>query len=378
MDLELTPDQRDLHALARRFLDSRVGLALAREFLEGRTDATELIAEVRELGWYGAGLSEDDTFGLPGLVLIAEQVGAHAAPLPLVETAVAARIAHAVSRRDSLLERVAKGEAAAALAALEAGVDWSLKQVDCEAVAVEAGYELTGTKLDVALAESVEAIAVIAADAEARLGCFFVEPTAAGVSLTPTPSFDPSRPPVRLMLERVSVPHERALLDETVITDAFMIGAVLTAAEGLGASTAALQLAVEYANERVQYGRPIGQFQSLQHLLAEAYTTKEAAWSSILYAAAALDDDTDDRRESVAIAKHYGSRTSRSVVEAALQVFGGIGFTWEHDLHLLQRRVIECERRFGDAIHHASVIDAALSTRLEPVAAALDTVIPGC
>ena len=136
-----------------------------------------------------------------------------------------------------------------------------------------------------------------------------------------------------------------------------------TAAEGIGAASAALDLAIVYAGEREQFGRPIGSFQALKHVIADAHVDREAAWSSVLYAAAALDEGLPDALEAAAIAKAYGARASRRVVEAALQVLGGIAFTWEHDVHLLQRRVLSCERRFGDALQHETALGAGLAER---------------
>jgi alkylation response protein AidB-like acyl-CoA dehydrogenase len=140
------------------------------------------------------------------------------------------------------------------------------------------------------------------------------------------------------------------------LEEALAIGAVATAAEGVGAAAAVLDLAVVYSQERKQFGREIGRFQALQHVMADAHVARETAWSTVLYAAAALEDGVPDALESAAIAKAHASRAAREAMEAALQVFGGVAFTWEHDSHLFQRRVLECERRYGDPIHHERVL----------------------
>ena len=150
------------------------------------------------------------------------------------------------------------------------------------------------------------------------------------------------------------VPHD-------ALARALAIGAVATAAEAVGAASRALDLAVEYALEREQFGRPIARFQALQHVLAEAHVLRETAWSTVLFAAAALDEDLPDALEAAAIAKAHASLAAREVVEAALQVFGGVAFTWEHDVHLFQRRVLECERRFGDTLHHEALLGDGLA-----------------
>jgi alkylation response protein AidB-like acyl-CoA dehydrogenase len=108
-------------------------------------------------------------------------------------------------------------------------------------------------------------------------------------------------------------------------------------------------MAVAYALEREQYGRRIGAFQALQHLLAERHALRETAWAAVLYAAAALEERTADAGSAVAVAKAHGAAAIKTVVEGALQVFGGVGFTREHDFHLLYRRALECAARFGGA-----------------------------
>ena len=121
-------------------------------------------------------------------------------------------------------------------------------------------------------------------------------------------------------------------------------------------------MAIAYALEREQYGRPIGGFQALRHLIAEQHVQRETAWATVLYAAAALEERTDDAGLAAAVAKANGAAATKLVVEGALQVFGGVGFTREHDLHLLYRRALECAGRFGGPLEHERrVADALLS-----------------
>jgi alkylation response protein AidB-like acyl-CoA dehydrogenase len=122
-------------------------------------------------------------------------------------------------------------------------------------------------------------------------------------------------------------------------------------------------MAVAYARERRQYGSAIGSFQAIQHLLAEMHVLRETAWSSVLYAAAAVDQGVDGASEAGAIAKAHASRAAQRIAEGALQVLGGIGFTWEHDVHLPARRALACGRRFGDAPHHEATVGALLARR---------------
>jgi alkylation response protein AidB-like acyl-CoA dehydrogenase len=329
MDLELTPDQRELHAIARGLLDDRAPLSLARAFLEGEGDAGTLWASFAELGWYAVGLEEDDPFGVIGLCLLAEQCGAHAAPNLLVDTAVAAR----------LIEL--DGETPVALATQDADGP------------AEVGPSVTGTKVGVHHARSAGLIAVTAL-VDGEPGVAFVAPEQA--ELVPEPGLDPAAAACRVVLE--DAPAVAVTTDG--LEEALLVGAVATAAEGIGAASRALDMAVTYALERRQFGRPIGSFQALQHVLAEAHVKRETAWATTLYAAASVDEGLPDHAAAVSIAKAHAARASRDVVHAALQVLGGIAFTWEHDVHLLQRRVLECERRYGDALHHEARLGAAL------------------
>ena len=139
------------------------------------------------------------------------------------------------------------------------------------------------------------------------------------------------------------------------------IGALLAAAEAVGAAGRLLDDACRYAAERRQFGRTIGSFQALRHLLADMYVRQASAWSSVLYAAAALDEDADDAARTASIAKAYVSRAAREVAHGAMQVFGGIAVTAEHPAHRYLRRIVVRERQFGDAAHHERALGRALA-----------------
>jgi alkylation response protein AidB-like acyl-CoA dehydrogenase len=364
MDLELTEDQRELHGVARQLLDDVAPLRVARAFLDGAGDIAPVSSALAELGWYAVG-TDDDPFGVPGLCLLAEQCGAHAAPTLLVDTAVAVRLALAVDDPTPLATQIAAGEVATALALLDPD------GVTSEAVPADGGYVLEARKLGVQHATTAKAFAVVA-EFDGEPGVFFVAADIVGASTVPVNGLDPASAPGIVTIAGVPVQRGCSLAGDdarVALEAAFAVGAVATAAEGAGAASAALDLAVAYAMEREQFGRPIAQFQALQHVLAEAHVDREATWSSILYAAAALEENLPDAAEATAIAKAQAARGTRSVVEAALQVLGGIAFTWEHDVHLLQRRVLACERRFGDAIEHERALGERLAARaLEAIA----------
>jgi hypothetical protein len=139
------------------------------------------------------------------------------------------------------------------------------------------------------------------------------------------------------------------------------IAALLAAAESVGAAERMLADAVAYAAERRQFGRTIGSNQALRHILADMYVRRASAWSTVLYAAAALDDGLPEAERTASIAKAYVARAAREVAHGALQVFGGIAFTEEHPAHRFLRRIIVRERQFGDAAHHERELGRALA-----------------
>ena len=354
MDLELSDDQRELRESAIGALDRHAPLTLARAFLErdGDGDATALWATLAELGWLGVGLDADDPFGIPGLCLLAQQVGRHAAPTTLVDTAVVARVAAAAG--SPWAGRVVDGDPTVALALLEPSGSWSLARLETTAGRLAHGVVVSGTKIGVHHAAAVTRLAVVA-ECDGGPAIVMLDPARDGVTIDAAGGLDPSCAPARVALHEVRVDDEDVLAGpevEAALTRALDIAAVATTAEGLGAASAALDLAVAYALERVQYGKPIGGFQGLQHLMAEQHQLRETAWAAVLYAAAALEEGLDDAPAAAAVAKAHGAGATKSVVEGALQVFGGVGFTREHDLHLLYRRALECATRLGGAAEH--------------------------
>jgi alkylation response protein AidB-like acyl-CoA dehydrogenase len=361
VDLELSEEHVELRESAIGVLDRYAPLSLARRFLDGTGDAGELWTQIADLGWLGVGL-DDDPFGVPGLCLLAEQVGRHVAPTLLLDASLVARVAAACASEWS--ERVAAGAPTVTLALLEPGGAWSTSALATTAVSDDDGFVVSGAKDGVHHAASAGLIAVVV-DVAGSPAIALVEPDAAGVTVMPTAGLDPSCAPAHVALESVRIDASCLLhgaAAASALSQALDIAAVAATAEGLGAASAALELAVAYALEREQYGRPIGGFQALRHLLAEQHFQRETAWATVLYAAAALEERTADAGRAAAVAKASGAAATKSVVEGALQVFGGVGFTREHDLHLLYRRALECAGRFGGTLEHEQrIADELLS-----------------
>ncbi len=360
MDLELTPDLLDLHETAHAVLARHAPLGLSRATLEGGADVGPLWAQLAELGWYGVGLDDDDPFGVVGVGLLAQEIGAHAAPTVFVDAAVVARVAATI--RPAWRERIEAGHYSVALALLEPQRGWDPDAVTTAARRDGDGARISGTKIGVPHAGRVDRIAVVAR-ADDGLVVALVDPAAEGVAVEASDALDAATAPARVVLDGAAVTADD-LLDGPDLADALRralaVGTVATAAEGLGAAGAALDLATQYAHDREQFGTPIGTFQAVKHILAEQHARRETAWASVFYAAAALDERLPSAVLDVSVAKAHASAATRAIAEGALQVLGGIGVTWEHDFHLLFRRVLDREQRFGAAAEHERRLEQGL------------------
>ncbi len=338
MDLELSDEQT--------WLGESVETLLARD-----PEHRRVWASLVEFGALSVGR---DGLGAVELCLIARALGAHLAPAPYLASAA---VRFAVEPLG-----VDLGEKAFALAVLEPGSGWAASPRTCIET-VTGGSVVNGRKAAVEHAASVERLALVASG---PLGPVLavVEPGAAGVELTPQPAFDPTAP--MYAVDLVDVPLAAEPLGGETIERLMTIGALLAAAESVGAAGRLLDDACRYAGERRQFGRPISSFQALRHLLADMYVRHASSWSSVLYAAAALDEDADEAARTASIAKAYVSRAAREVAHGAMQVFGGIAVTAEHPAHRFLRRIVVREQQFGDALHHERALGRTLAAAAMP------------
>jgi alkylation response protein AidB-like acyl-CoA dehydrogenase len=332
MDLELSDEQR--------WLSESVETLLARE-----AEPDRLWARLVDFGALSVG--GDDGLGAVELCLIARALGAQLAPVPYLGSAV---VRFAGAELD---------DQAVALAVLEPGASWAAPPQ----TAVTRDAFVSGRKTAVEQGGAVPRLAVVAAATEGPV-LTIVDAAAPEVALVPQPAFDTSAP--MWAVELADAPALAEPLGGDAISRMATIGALLAAAEAVGAAGRMLDDACRYAAERRQFGRPIASFQALRHLLADMYVRQASSWSSVLYAAAALDEDAADAPRTASIAKAYVSRAAREVAHGAMQVFGGIAVTAEHSAHLYLRRIIVRERQFGDAAHHERALGRALASAALP------------
>jgi alkylation response protein AidB-like acyl-CoA dehydrogenase len=238
------------------------------------------------------------------------------------------------------LAPICRGEARATVAILESAASWDLGDLQLRAV----DGKLSGQKLFVPDAAVADWICVLARD-----GVFVVDTKAPGVEISPMYSMDLTR---KLYTVQFHNTLAEKLGDLAAVTSAMDLATAALVAEMVGGMQRTLDMTVEYAKTRKQFGKTIGSFQAVQHQCADMYLETESSRSAAYYAAWALQENVPEASAAVSIAKIYASDASRTVGNRGIQIHGGMGFTWENDLHLYYRRAKASETTLGDATFH--------------------------
>jgi alkylation response protein AidB-like acyl-CoA dehydrogenase len=362
VDFSFSPDQQLLKNSARAFLDEHVKPAHVRALWEDpRGESEALWKEMAQLGWLGLALPEEaggSALGLVETAILQEELGRAACPSPYLPTVLAAMAIDrfgSAAQKSRWLPAIAGGSARATVALLERELDWDARSVQTRAEERGGKVVLTGVKQFVPWAHVADVILVPAVVGSAP-ALFAVEPSAPGVSVTPLTSMDPGLRLSTVTLEGAAVATEARLPSGGALDFLLQRGAVGAAAEMLGAARRCLDMAVDYAKVREQFGQPIGSFQAIRHKCADMLLDVENSFAAVYYAAWALQNDAEDGPLAASVAKAYVSDASRKVCGDAIQVHGGIGFTWEYDLHLYFKRAKALEPLYGDADHHRELI----------------------
>ncbi len=348
MQFGLSESQEILRDSTRKFFAGECPSAEVRRLMETETafDAS-LWSKLAEQGYTGIIFPEE--FGGVGLgkvelILLMEEAGRALLPGPFFSTvALAGPVIDALgtaAQKKKYLEPICSGQARSTVAFLEAGASW--EPADIELISVNG--KLTGEKRfvpDAAVADSI----IIAA----RNGVFLVDPKAAGIKISPMAGMDLTR---KLYVVKLNNTPAEKLGDLANLSTAIDVATAALVAEMVGGMQRTLDLTVEYAKTRKQFGKPIGIFQAVQHQCADMYLETESSRSAAYYAAWALQENAPDAAAAVSIAKMYASDASRSVGNRGIQIHGGMGFTWENDLNLYYRRAKASETAFGDATFH--------------------------
>ena len=348
MEFGLSDSQQFLQDNARKFFAGECPMADVRSILETDTayDAA-LWAKMVEQGYTGIIFPEEYGgvgLGTVELILLMEEAGRALLPGPLFSTvALAGSVVKAVAspeQQKKYLALICGGEARSTVAILEAGASWNSADVHI----ASANGTLTGEKLFVPDAVVADFILVVARD-----GVFAVDSKAPGIIIQRMDAMDLTR---KVYSVRLNGTPARRIGDTAGLGRAFDVAAAALVAEMVGGMQRTLDITVEYAKTRKQFGKPIGMFQAVQHQCADMYLETESARSAAYYAAWALEENAPDAGVAVSIAKMYASDACRAVGNRGIQIHGGMGFTWENDLHLYYRRAKASETTLGDSTFH--------------------------
>jgi alkylation response protein AidB-like acyl-CoA dehydrogenase len=373
---DLNDEQQQIKATAREFLASRYKPERIRELMETELGFEESDwKEMVELGWPGLALPEEhggQGLGIVELAAVFEEMGYALAPTPLLSNTVAGlALAHCGSedQKAEFLAPLAAGEKRGTVALIDAGSPGTIGEFEMEARAGDGGVVLDGEKVMVLDAGAADFLLVATSEGNRHI----VETDQSGVSLEQEHSIDPGRRFYSVRLEGVEVPAERTLAAEREdYLPVLHRVCVAVAAELTGIAQRTMEMAVEYAKERQQFGRPIGSYQAVSHRCAQMLLETEGARSATYYAAWAADASPEELPLAASMAKAYASDAGWRVAGESLQVHGGIGFTWEHDLHLWLKRAKVDGSLFGDAHwHRERVADAILAQAAEREPAAV-------
>jgi alkylation response protein AidB-like acyl-CoA dehydrogenase len=378
MNFDLTDEQRMLQAAAREFLASRLGSEKIRALAESDDAHDEALwREMVELNWPGLLVSEDhggQGLGTVELIVLMEQLGYALVPGPLFSNTLAALALDAAAgdeQRERYLAPLAAGDIRGTLALWDRGAGWTPDDIRLEPEETNGGWVLNGEKLFVLDADRADFLIVGASEGRR----FIVDRDADGVTVIPTPTIDGTRKQYAVRLDGVKVADDAVFGEGDELAHARDRAYTALAAELTGVAQRAMEMAVEYAKERKQFGRPIGSYQAVSHSCAQMLLETEGARSMVYYAAWAADNEPEAAPVAASMSKAYASDAACRVTGSSLQVHGGIGFTWEHDLHLYLKRARCGAAYLGDARWHRErvarlVVDQPTRAETEPAVAA--------
>ncbi len=352
-----------LRDTARSFLEAKAPSETVRALMETDTGFDEALwAEMAEMGWPAMHIPEEYGgfgFGHVELNIVFEELGRSLVPAPLFATvalgANALLEAGTEEQKAAVLPGVASGEVKLALAHAEADGSWDAGGIAMTAKRDGGEFVLDGEKSFVIDGHVADQL-VVAARTDAGVSLFLVDAGAAGLVTERLETMDMTRKQARLSFESVRVP-EGSLLGEDGAGEAMLervlrLAVVSLANEQVGGAARCLEMAVEFAKVRKQFGRSIGSFQAIKHRCADMLMRVESAKSAAYHAGRAADEDPEELLVAAPLAKSYCSDAYLWVAGENIQVHGGIGFTWEHDAHLYFKRAKSSQLLFGDSAHH--------------------------
>ena len=371
MDLALTEEQEALQASARDFVRNETSPELARD-PDGEDAIQESWTRMIALGWPAVSIPQEQGgagMSIIELLILLEEIGRGIVPGPFFATAgqfVPALLAAAPgASRDQWLERVASGTTATVALGEDRGV-WAWQEGTTSCTSVPGGWKLSGQKKYVLEGAHSDEILILARTNETAgpggFGLFIVPGSA--VQSEKVESLDPSLRLAHLSLQDVEVSHERVLAEpgtaQPIVERCLLESTVGAAALILGTCSSILDQTVEYAKTREQFDKPIGSFQAVKHKLTDMYVAVERARALTYFAGLTLYEEDSRREMASSMAKAAAGDCQRLLVQDGLQLHGGIGYTWEFDLHLYLKRATSLESLLGSSRMHRKRVASGL------------------
>jgi len=375
MDLDFTQEQDMLRTSARDFLTSECDKAKVRKLEEDEKGySPEIWGKMAELGWLGLMIPdkyEGMGMGFMDLVVVLEEIGRNILPSPFFATVVlgAPPIVGAGSEemKKDILPKVSKGEAILTLALTEPSASYRADGVELKAAAKGDSFVLNGTKLFVEHGNNASYMVVVAktksgGNPENGITLFLVDARSPGIKVEVVDTIGLDKQ-CEVTFKNVSVPKKNIIgeLDKgwPIVARTLQLATMAKCAEMTGGMQAVLDMSVAYAKERMQYGRPIGSYQAMQHMLADMYT-RVLMSKNIVYEAAWMVAEGLECADKVSIAKAWCNEAYKKVTEDGVQVHGAIGTTRDHDMGLYYRRAKAADPTFGDTEDHREVVAQSL------------------
>jgi alkylation response protein AidB-like acyl-CoA dehydrogenase len=378
MDFGFSQEQEMLRATARKFFENECPSTFVRERMAEPAGVTDdFWTKLAEQGWLGLIYPEEyggAALGFVDLTVLMEEMGRVVMPGPFFSTTVLGGLlileAGSPAQKNEWLTRIAAGQAKTTLAWTEPSARWDAEGVTTTARAAGADFVLSGTKLFVPDAHLADVLVVVArtsegARAEDGVSLFLVPGRASGLEVKLLPTMDQTRKLCEVTLRDVRVPAD-ALLGArdggwAPLARVAERATVALCAEMCGGAQRVLEMTTEYAKIRVAFGKPIGAYQGVKHRAADMLVDVENAKSLTYYAAWAVDENVPEAALAASMAKAYVTDAYRKVAGGGIQLHGGIGFTWEHDLHLYFKRAKSSEFTFGDSTYHREKVAKLIS-----------------
>jgi len=365
MNFAFSEEQEELRAIVRQFLEAKSPESAVREQMETeRGYDPDVWAQMAEqLGLQSLIVPEEhggQGFGYVELVVVLEEMGRSLLCAPFFSTVVLATNtllqAGDEDAQKAHLPGIATGETIATLALTEPNGKWDESGIEATATSEGGTWKISGTKSYVIDGHTADLL-IVAARTGAGTSLFTVAGDAAGLTRTPLATMDQTRKQAKLDFDGV----EATLLGTDgagwdVLSTVLDLAAVGLAAEQVGGAQYVLEMSVQYAKDRVQFGRPIGSFQAIKHKCADMLLEVESAKSAAYYAGWCASELNDELPSVASLAKAYCSDAYFHAAAENIQIHGGIGFTWEHPAHLYFKRAKSSELLFGDPTYHRELL----------------------